>query len=286
MDQKPRVGAPVADLERSIRFYRDLLGLPVEPGDAIPDTAVLTVNRHVAILFAGDGAPDWPEMLAPGHSILAPGERIFNREPAFEERLASLRQQNMDVDVVERPWGERMIEVPDPDGYIVRFQAVIERGEREVLELLQTARSGLRDAAVDLTEAELSWRPGPDEWSIREIIHHVTDAAVTVLPMVRAALAAPGERYHGNPYDQNQYARELRYQERDVEPALVLFQATVDAIRSMIAAIPDGWDRTVVSGSGLETTVKTQIEMLALHSLEHLVQIEDVRRALGTHDTE
>lgn len=282
MSDKPVFGLSVADLGRSVRFYRDQIGLDVATDAVAPNTAVLTTAQQQRFLIAGPDAPGWTELLAEEHTVLRRGEKVFMGDPDFADRLERLsRNGAVAFELIERPWGDRIVEAVCPDGYGVSLWEIRERSCEEILELVQLARDGFRGIVCDLGHDDQCWRPGPDEWSGREVVHHVADTSLTVLHAARVALAEPGKTYHGNPFDQRLYAAELRYQEREIEPSLQMIESIHDTLLSLISAVPDPWERSITTPGGGKTNMVTYLLMMATHNLEHLEQINDIREQLG-----
>jgi catechol 2,3-dioxygenase-like lactoylglutathione lyase family enzyme len=275
------LGIEVRDLQRSVRFYGDGIGLQVDIDAGVPDIAILTTSHGQQVSLAGKAAPRWEEILAPGYTVLRPGEKIFMIDSEFEVRLARLAKRRIEHRLIERPWGDRVIEVTCPDGYGVSILEPRQRSRTEILRMVNLARGGFRKATVELADRELFWRPGPGEWSIREIIHHVADSSLTVLHATRVAIAEPGKIYYNNPYDQRLYSSELRYQERNHEPSLHMIESVHDVLLSTVEAVPDPWNRALQTSTGRETSVETYLLMLAVHNLEHLEQINDIREQCG-----
>jgi catechol 2,3-dioxygenase-like lactoylglutathione lyase family enzyme len=281
-NSKPTFGLSVNDLSRSIHFYRDLIGLDIDTETTASNTALLTTAQGQRFLLAGPDAPAWSDILADEHTVLAPGEKIFMGDPEFEERLTRLSgDRRVEFDLIERPWGDRMIEAVCPDGYGVSLWMMRERSRGEIIDLVRMGQVGFREITADMGPDDQCWRPKPGEWSAREVVHHVADTNLTVLHAVRSALANPGEVYHANPYDQRHYASELRYRDRDIEPSLQLIESTVDTLLGLIDSVPDAWVRSLVTSAGGETAVETYLLMLSTHNLEHLEQINKIRGQLG-----
>jgi hypothetical protein len=89
----------------------------------------------------------------------------------------------------------------------------------------------VRDALEGITEAELDVRPAPDAWTVREVVHHLPDSEMTSAIRLRRLLAEDAPTLGG--YDEEQFARTLRYAERPIDAALDLF----DLIRRVTAEI-------------------------------------------------
>src|SRR5262245_46477565 len=69
----------------------------------------------------------------------------------------------------------------------------------------------------------LSAHPIPGKWSAREIVHHLADSETISAQRLRKLLA---EEYPViAAYDQEKYAILLRYNLRDIEPALEAFRS-------------------------------------------------------------
>ena len=111
----------VSDLERSIRFYRDVIGLPFKfSNESYAEFATegakfaLYHRGHLRDLLGRDvpsGEVPWPQ-----------GEvAFFVDDPDTEHE----RLQGAGVDVLapptDRPWGERTLHVSDPDGNVVEL---------------------------------------------------------------------------------------------------------------------------------------------------------------------
>src|ERR1700692_3150419 len=87
-------------------------------------------------------------------------------------------------------------------------QALIERytqGHQTVLAALE----GISDAELDAKT---------DEWSAREIVHHLADSEMTSAIRLRRLLAEDNPVIGG--YDEGAFARVLRYADRPIEAAL------------------------------------------------------------------
>jgi lactoylglutathione lyase len=111
----------VSDLERSIAFYRDLVGLPFR--FANESYAEFATEGAKFSLYARSHLPELIGREAPAGPTQWPqGEVAFfvDDVDAEHERLAAA-----DVAILapptDRPWGERTLHVADPDGYVVEL---------------------------------------------------------------------------------------------------------------------------------------------------------------------
>jgi uncharacterized damage-inducible protein DinB len=148
------------------------------------------------------------------------------------------------------------------------------------------------EAALEgLSEDELRARPLSGKWSIHEIALHVTDSECLGAVRIRQALGSGGRngdddgrpRFPG--YDQDRWARALRYQERS--PAtrasmLKLFRAHREASGELFAAAsPEEWRREGIHSEWGALTLRQLLELYADHGERHLEQILERRRLLG-----
>jgi hypothetical protein len=74
-----------------------------------------------------------------------------------------------------------------------------------------------------ITPAELDWRPAPGGRSVREVVHQLGDTETIAGIRLRRLLVEDTPRIEA--YDEDEYARRLRHQERPLEPALQAFEA-------------------------------------------------------------
>lgn len=111
----------VSDLERSIRFYRDVIGLPFKFSNE--SYAEFTTEGAKFALYSRSHLPDLIGREVPPEQVPWPqGEVAFfvDDPDAAHERL-----QRAGVDVLapptDRPWGERTLHLADPDGNVVEL---------------------------------------------------------------------------------------------------------------------------------------------------------------------
>jgi YD repeat-containing protein len=100
----------VADLGRSVRFYRDDLGLRVE--ETAPCRGQRTARAkagELELVLVEAGQSDPPR---------GTGIRVYLVTHELEHYAAALRSRGIEIGTpTEEPWGGQVIAIADPDGY-------------------------------------------------------------------------------------------------------------------------------------------------------------------------
>jgi lactoylglutathione lyase len=119
----------VADLERSVAFYRDVLGVPFKlQGDGYVEFATQGAkfglyDRSRLEELTGHAAE------APG----SPGGEVVLLVEDVDAEAERLRAAGATIlkGPVDRPWGHRTLHVEDPDGFVVELAVEIPRQSSE-----------------------------------------------------------------------------------------------------------------------------------------------------------
>jgi hypothetical protein len=126
----------------------------------------------------------------------------------------------------------------------------------------------------------LGARPIPGKWSVREIVHHLGDSESTSAFRLRKLLVEDNAIIEG--YDQDQFATRLRYNERDMAPALDAFRSARETTLQLLNAMSEeDWQRTGThTESGAYSTEKW-LTIYANHAHDHADQIRRLREVLN-----
>lgn len=114
-----------ASLERSVAFYRDVIGLVVRlEGDGYVEFAVENIK------FALFDCSKLPDLIGREGGAAPTGEIVFVVDDVDAES-ARLRAAGVDLlsGPVDRPWGQRTVHIADPDGNVVEFAQEHPRGK-------------------------------------------------------------------------------------------------------------------------------------------------------------
>jgi hypothetical protein len=136
--------------------------------------------------------------------------------------------------------------------------------------------------ALDGFPAEsLGAHPIPGKWSAREIVHHLGDSETTSAWRLRKLLVEDNPVIEG--YDEAQFAIKLRYNDRDMAPALEAFRSARATTSQLLNVMSEEeWKREGVHTQSGRYTVETWLTIYANHAHNHASQIQRLKDALNT----
>ena len=119
----------------------------------------------------------------------------------------------------------------------------------------------------------------PGKWSAAEIVQHLADSEMTSAIRLRRLLVEDNPVIQG--YDQDLFATRLRYNDRDIAPALEAFRASRTTTSQLFERMSEeDWLR---EGSHTESgryTTEDWLESYAAHAHGHADQIRQLRKML------
>ena len=135
-------------------------------------------------------------------------------------------------------------------------------------------------ALKDFPDELMTAHPLPGKWSAREIVHHLGDSECTSSIRLRRLLAEDRPVIQG--YDQDEYATRLKYNERDMVPALEAFRAARATSAQLLNLMTeDDWKREGEHTESGRYTAEQWLEIYAAHAHNHASQIRRLREALN-----
>ncbi len=141
-----------------------------------------------------------------------------------------------------------------------------------LIEAYTDGHQAVVDALAGMTEAQLDARPGPGEWTPREIVHHLADSEMTSALRLRRLLAEENPAIAG--YDEEEFARRLSYDERPIGPSLDALRAARATTASILDRMTeDEWAREGTHSESGRYTVKGWLEIYVAHARDHAAQI-------------
>ena len=154
--------------------------------------------------------------------------------------------------------------------------------EREgLINQYATGYAEVVNALAGFPSDQLSSHPLPNKWSAREIVHHLADSESTSAIRLRRLLVEEHPVIDG--YDQDLYASRLKYNERDLLPALDAFCAARETTMQLIRLMNDSdWQREGEHSESGRYSTEDWLRIYAAHAHNHAAQIRRLRAALNT----
>lgn len=285
MSKRSGYALKVNDLAASTAFYAELLGWTLAEEQPGTDMAViLDPDDHSPLLLAGPTVADVSGHLDDPRIVFKPGDTLHFAEKNLDARLAELTARGLTTLRQEQTdEGDHTLTITDPSGYRIIYIQRAQRSPEETLALYARGGEDVEAALAELTEADLDLTRAPDEWSIRQIVHHLSESESLVLLTLKLALSQSGSTSIRNPYDQAHWAEALAYKERAVEPSLALINASRQHLAHLMQHIPDYSERYVLlkfaneEGEGRKITVGEWLDVMNRHLAEHCAEIRETR---------
>ena len=126
----------------------------------------------------------------------------------------------------------------------------------------------------------LSNHPLPNKWSAKEIVHHLGDSESTSAMRLRLLLVEDRAVIQG--YDQDEFAKRLKYNDREIEPALDAFRAARETTAQVLRLMSESdWQREGEHTESGRYTTEDWLRIYAAHAHNHAAQIRRLREALN-----
>jgi hypothetical protein len=133
----------------------------------------------------------------------------------------------------------------------------------------------VRAAVTGADAGELS-RPGPEGWSVRDVLVHLSDTEMVRATRIRMILSEEEPQLFA--FDEELWKRRLHYLWRSPEAAIALFDqlryTTVEILRQLDMR---SWEKAGVHPEDGRLTVAELVIRGALHGEEHAAQIRQLR---------
>jgi len=127
----------------------------------------------------------------------------------------------------------------------------------------------------------LGAHPIPGKWSAREIVHHLGDSESTGGFRLRKLLAEDNPVIEA--YNEAEFARKLKYNERDMAPALEAFRLARVTTQQVLALMTEAdWAREGTHTESGRYTAENWLTIYAKHAHNHASQIQRLRDTLTT----
>ena len=139
----------------------------------------------------------------------------------------------------------------------------------------------VQNALNNFPAESLGAHPIPGKWSAREIVHHLGDSETMSAIRIRKLLCEPDPLIQA--YDQDEFATRLRYNERDLAPALEAFRAARVTTAQLLPLLSEeDWQRAGTHSESGRYSMEDWLRIYASHAHDHAAQIRRLRAALDT----
>jgi hypothetical protein len=154
------------------------------------------------------------------------------------------------------------------------------REERDALVArYRDGADAFRDAIAAVTEAELDRTGIEDEWTVREIAHHLADSELASAIRLRRLVAEDEPLIEG--YDEEAYVRRLHPTERPIAASVDAAAAARASSLSILETLTeDEWARTGRHSDSGAYSVEEWLRTYANHPWDHADQARRVLAAL------
>jgi DinB superfamily len=126
---------------------------------------------------------------------------------------------------------------------------------------------------------QLTAHPIPGKWSAAEIVHHLSDSESISMIRLRKLIAEENPIIYG--YDQETFARALRYNSRDIAPALANFRSVRAVTTQLLKTMPESeWRRPGWHTESGAYDAETWLRIYAAHAHGHADQIRRLKEKL------
>lgn len=140
------------------------------------------------------------------------------------------------------------------------------------IESYGNAYTVLTEALEQFPKEMWHFKMSPDDWSIQELVVHITDSEANSYARCRRFIAEPGSNVMA--YDEMQWARALNYHGQSAEVALELFKWLRLASYNLIKDLPEGvWANTVYHPENGTMTMDDWLDVYERHIPEHIAQM-------------
>jgi hypothetical protein len=134
-------------------------------------------------------------------------------------------------------------------------------------------------ALEGFTKDKLTANLIPGKWSAAEIVQHLADSEMTSAIRLRRLLVEDQPVIQG--YDQELFATRLRYNDRDLAPALEAFRGARATTAQLLEHMTDeDWRREGTHTESGRYTTEDWLRIYAAHAHGHADQIRQLREKL------
>ena len=148
---------------------------------------------------------------------------------------------------------------------------------KEPLEVQRETTETLAKLINPLSQEQLSHQPGPDKWSITEILAHFADSEIVLSWRMRLVICQNGAVMQAS--DQDVWSQTLNYAGQDPKVSLETFRLLRGNNLRMLQALPENlWENYGMHSERGKETLAQIVRLYAGHDLNHLAQVQKIAR--------
>ncbi len=149
---------------------------------------------------------------------------------------------------------------------------------KDPLTILKGTPRKLQRLMEGLTPKQLRTSPANGKWTITQLIAHFADTELVLGFRLRMAIAESGRPLQA--IDQKKWDTGLGYGKADIRKRLELFTLLRQEHLRLLGSLPPaGWNKFGMHEERGKETVARMAQMYAGHDVNHLAQIEAIRRS-------
>jgi hypothetical protein len=137
-----------------------------------------------------------------------------------------------------------------------------------------------------LSEEQLDLKLSSESWSIRQLVHHITDGDYLWKEFLLRAMGEPEKEFSLEWYwclPQDEWVKRWSYAQRNVTHSLELFRANRQHTLELLQQVPDLWNKCLLiptrHGGHEKASVGEVVAMQAGHVIGHVEDIQKIREA-------
>lgn len=131
----------------------------------------------------------------------------------------------------------------------------------------------LEQTVASLSEAQLDATAGKDEWSIRQLVHHLADAHLNAF--LRTKLILTEDKPILKPFDQASWVRLPDTTDLPIRPSLEILRGIHYRWSGLLEGLPESaWGRVGIHLEAGIITMENLLDTYSKHGEDHLQQIE------------
>jgi len=166
---------------------------------------------------------------------------------------------------------------PTASAYIARLHGML--GDRDPIAVMEEQIGALARIGEGVPDAALRRSEAPGKWSMVEVVQHLADTELVYGYRVRMSLATPGVSIQA--YDQDIWARELRYRDASFEDAMEQMRVMRRINLRLLKSLDDeALDRYGMHAERGRESVRQVIRLIGGHDLVHREQLARIRKAV------